>query len=103
MERFVLFDLADASSRRGGGSASRLRAASRMSQRAIALPPLRQERRKALRVSRVHLVVEVGQLPAGVFEQDLAIDCQRRREEIQAQNGDEYRDASATMEKERFL
>ena len=67
------------------------------------LSPFRQKRRKAFGASSLQLIVEVRQLSAGVFEQDFAIDGQGCCEEIHTQNGDEQRNAAATVEEKSLL
>jgi hypothetical protein len=65
------------------------------------LSPFRQKGRKAFGASCLQLIVEVGELSAGVFQEDFAVDGQCRRKEIHTQDGDEERDAAAAVEEER--
>ena len=67
------------------------------------LSPFRQKRWKPFGASCLQLIVEVRQLSARVFQQDFAVDGQRRCKEIHTQNGDEQCDAAATVEEKRLL
>src|SRR6266581_6444691 len=67
------------------------------------LSPFGQKGRKPFGPSCLQLIVEVRQLSACIFQQDFAVDGQRRCKEIHTQNADEQPYAAATVEEERLL
>jgi hypothetical protein len=51
----------------------------------------------------LQLVVEVRQLPAGIFQEEFPVDSERGGEQIESQSANEKTHAAATVKEEKLL